>query len=430
MSASSANGRNLVPDNALLNHIFPRSPLASTVILSQTFEVCTFVAHLDATSPTDPHPVNVIVRLELPSKSPLRIVSALQQVATLAIPEAVPAVFQTGTAKAEDGREVEFFVSAYVDNAVTLETVWDDLTYHQQSDIMDAVLYAMTKLQKLDLAHEFVQQILKKADGGSGVFFKTTGEEGGVWPSNPNNLALGNREIGFFNDVPDLLTSIIGYNGVSEKLRLSPSRSEPSDDSNGIVMASTDEETPLVLLHIGSKELDSLQRQVVLCHNDLEPRNLLVRPVHVVGDDGSSVQRYDLAAIIDWEMAGFFPFAYEYAIKDGLLGLSNLSFSWYSLFKRRTAPLLPTELAQPSSYKSQILFIEAMDRIQRSEEQKQGRNVGTLFRERWFWREQLVPGPLLVSGWVRRPDASDVRAYRKADNELLEQEVLKELGLL
>ena len=436
MSVSSASGRDLAPDNALLNRIFPQSPPASITILSQTYEVCTFIAHTDATCPTEPLPGNVVVRLELPSKNPLRTVSALQQVAKLAIPEAVPAVFQTGTAKAEDGREVDFSVSAFVADVVTLETVWDGLNDDQRSDIMDTVLDAMRKLQALNLADESVQEILKA--GGSEVFSKTTGEEeGSVLSNNPNNMALlGNRGIGFFDDVHDLLAGIIAYNDVSEELTLSPSRSEPSDDNNGILMTSTDEEVPTVPLHIGPTELESLRRQAVLCHNDLEPRNLLVRPV-LLGD--GSVH-YDLAAIIDWEMAGFFPFAYEYAIKDALLGSSNTSFSWYSLFKQRTAALLPAvepPAQQPSSSSSsrssQTLFMEAMDRIQRlaSIKGQKGRNVGALFRERWIRREQLVPaGAFSVSGWVRRPDASGVRAYGKEDDELLEEEVLKELGLV
>ena len=429
MSVSS-DGRNLVPDNALLNRIFPQSTPASITILSQTYEVCTFIAHMDATTLTESLPGNVVVRLELPSKIPLRTVSALQQVATLAIPEVVPAVFQTGTAKAEDEREVDFSVSAFVADAVTLETVWDDLNDDQQSNIMDTVLDAMRKLQALDLADESVLEVLKA--GGSEVFSKTTGEEGGsVLSNDPNNIALlGNREIGFFNDVPSLLAGIIAYNDVSEELTLSSSRSEPSDDNNGILMTSTDEETPTVL-RIGRKELESLQRQAVLCHNDLEPRNLLVRPVHV--GDGSV--HYDLAAIIDWEMAGFFPFAYEYVTKDAFLGISNTYFGWYSLFKRRTAPLLPAvepSAQQSSSRSSQMLFMEAMDLIQRRVHTKgqKGENVGALFRERWIQREQLVPGAFPGSGWVRRPDASGVRVYRKEDNELLEEEVLKELGLL
>ena len=321
-------------------------------------------------------------------------------------------------------------------DAVTLETVWDDLNDDQRSHIMDTVLDAMKKLQALDLADESVQEILKA--GWSEVFSNTTGEGGGgggVLSNNPNNMALlGNREIGFFNDVPNLVAGIIAYNDVSEELTLSLSDSnEPSDNdnNNGIVMTSTDEEIPTVL-RIGREELESLQRQVVLCHNDLEPRNLLVRPVAL--GDGSV--HYDLAAIIDWEMAGFFPFTYEYVTKDAVLGISNTSFSWYSLFKRRTAALLPAvelQAQQSSSRSSQMLFMETMDRIQRhvSINGQKGRNVGALFRERWIQREQLVPaGAFLGSGWVKRPDGSGVRAYGKEDDGLLEEEVWKELGLL
>ena len=411
MSASSASGRNLAPDRALLNNIFPDYTPASITVVSQTYEACIFIAHMDTTRSTEPWPGNVVVRLELPSKLPLSRVSTLQRVAALAIPEAVPAVLNTGTAKADDGREVEFSVSAFVADAVTLETVWDDLTDHQQSNIMDTVVDAMRRLQRLDLALDSVQDILKP--GGS---LKTTAGEGGV---HPNSVALGNREIGFFNDVPGLLRGLIAYNGVSEKMTLTLGQ-------NGILLTSpTDEEIPRKPLRIRPRELESLHQQAVLCHNDLEPRNLLVRPVHVVQDDGSSAQRYDLAAIIFWEMAGFFPFAYEYYAKDALLGSSNTSFSWYSLFKTRTAPLFPLELAPASADGCQGLFLEAMDRIQGSKGQ-QPRDFAALFRERWFQREQLVPAE---SGWRRRPDASGVRAYRKEDYGSLEQEVLKEMGL-
>ena len=433
MSLSIAGGRDLVPDNALLNHIFRSSTPASIDILSQTYEVCTFIAYMDTTRPTAPFPRNVVVRLELPSKIPLRTVSALQKVATLAIPEVVPAVFQSGTAIAEDGREVEFSVTAFVDDAVTLETVWDDLDDDQQSTIMDTVLDAMTKLQALDLADESVQEILKA--GGSEAFSKTTGEEGGGFlSSKPNNMVLlGNREIGFFTDVPSLLAGIVAYNHVSAEMTLSPSASKRSGNINGILMTSTDDEFPRVL-NIGRKELELLHGQAVLCHNDLEPRNLLVRPSHVdvMGDDGSLVQNYDLAAIIDWEMAGFFPFAYEYVNKNFLLGVANLSFSWYSLFRRRTAALLPTTelLAHAPARLSQSSFMEAMDRIQRlvSAKSLEEGNVGALFREKWIQREQLMSaGAYSGSGWVRRHDASAVRAYSEEDDDLLEEEVLKDV---
>ena len=423
--------RNLHPDKTLLSRIFPDAEPASTTILSQTHQVCTFIAHADVSRDTGPaYPENVVVRLELPSMIPLRTVMAIQRVAELAIPEVVPAIYQNGTVLAEDGREIEFCVSEFVPDAVTLDTVWDDLTEKQQSDIMDAVLDAMTKLQSLDLADESVHEILDTC--GSGVSFKTTRREGGaVWPSDSAYLALGNREIGFYKNVADLLMGIIVYNGMSEHLTLNPGG---SGRGNGIVMALTGEENPVFPVRIRAQELESLQRQAVLCHNDLEPRNILVRPVDVTVDDNGSpsIQRYELAAIIDWEMAGFLPFAYEYVAKDAFLGCKNLSFSWYTLFKSRTAPLFPGEVGQSSlllSQRSQTLFMEAMDWIQRSKVPNR-RDVGALFRERWIQREQLVPGHWSGSGWVRRSDARDVRVYRKEDDEALEREVSNELGLL
>ena len=423
MSASSARGRDLAPDRALVNSIFPNYTPASITILSQTYEVCTFIAHMDTTRSTGKWPGKVVVRLELPSSLSLRTVSTLQRVAALAIPEAVPAVLHTGTAKADDGREFEFSVSAFVADAVTLETVWDDLTDRQQSNIMDSVVDAMRRLQKLDLAQDSVQDILKE-----GGILKTTAGEGGVSPSNPNSVALGNREIGFFNDVPGLLRGIIADNGVSKKVTLTLGQ-------NGILIATATDarRIPPKPLRIGPQDLELLQRQAVLCHNDLEPRNLLVRPVRVVRDDGSSAQGYDLAAIIDWEMAGFFPFAYEYYNKDALLGSSNISFSWYALFKDRTAPLFA--VGESSFNEPQRAFMEALDRIQPSIGQQPSKgprlgDVGALFRQRWIQREQLSPSPIAGFGWGRRRDASGVRRYGKKDNESLEQHVLKELGFL
>ncbi|KAL8725081.1 MAG: hypothetical protein Q9166_007575 [cf. Caloplaca sp. 2 TL-2023] len=408
---SIVSGKDLAPDKALLNCIFPRFKPATTTILSQTYEVCTFIAHTDATHQTGTLHEDVIVRLELP-KNRSRTVSALQQIATLAIPEAVPTILQIGTAKAEDGREIDFSISAFVADAVTLETVWDDLADDKQSNIMDSVLNAMRKLQALNLADESVQKIL---EARSTALLNTTGQ-GGDAVSKPN-IAYGSLDIGFFKDIPDLLTGIIAYNGVGKELTLS-SKNEPRE--NGVIIASTYEGIPEV--HIGRKELESLQQLAVFCHNDLEPRNILVRPVHL--DDGSVC--YELAAIIDWEMAGFFPFAYEYSVKDAHLGSSNTYFSWYALFKQRTAPLLP--VAQLSQ--SQMLFMQVMDLIKQLRFKQQKRNVGALFREKWFQRERLVPGAFLWSGWERGPDATAVRVYGKEDNKLLEEEILKELGFL
>jgi hypothetical protein len=68
---------------------------------------------------------------------------------------------------------------------------------------------------------------------------------------------------------------------------------------------------------------------------DLEPRNILIKR-----DDVSIGEKWAIAAIIDWEMAVFCPFAYEYGHKDKELGSANLSFSWHTLFEEQPRHLL------------------------------------------------------------------------------------------
>ena len=113
-------------------------------------------------------------------------------------------------------------------------------------------------------------------------------------------------------------------------------------------------------------DLNDLLHHVVFCHNDLEPRNILVRETSSA--EGKS-PRYELAAVIDWEMAGFYPFAYEYGLKDTVLGSSNLSFSWYSLFKERTSHLLPR-----AEYHTKL--IKALKMVDESKKRSMTRNVG------------------------------------------------------
>jgi thiamine kinase-like enzyme len=80
------------------------------------------------------------------------------------------------------------------------------------------------------------------------------------------------------------------------------------------------------MLKLGEIDLsieELAQQHIVFCHGDLEPRNILVQP----STSPHSLGSYEVAAIIDWEMAGFYSLGYEYVTKNSLLGLSNQSFS-------------------------------------------------------------------------------------------------------
>jgi uncharacterized protein YbcC (UPF0753/DUF2309 family) len=134
----------------------------------------------------------------------------------------------------------------------------------------------------------------------------------------------------------------------------------------------------------------------------------------------ASAGKYELAGVIDWEMAGFFLFAYEYGLKDTVLGSSNLSFSWYTMSKTRR-PIYCLE-------RSAIQFIKALQIIDKSRKRSMTPNVGIRVQAKWVQREQVEESSDLRRGWVRRADAKAPKGFTKDDQANLELEVLRELG--
>ena len=170
----------------------------------------------------------------------LRTIAAMQTIARLAIPDLVPTIERYGTTTTADGRNVDFSVSKFIHDTVTLESVWDDLEEEQQVRIVKELLDAVKKLHAISLSDSTVAQIFE----GTGFAL----------------LSSESRAI------------VIG--GHSEY-----------DDINPVLISSND--------------LQQLQNSVVLCHNDLEPRNILVHPKEL--DNGTT--SYFIAAFIDWEMS-------------------------------------------------------------------------------------------------------------------------------
>jgi hypothetical protein len=121
-------------------------------------------------------------------------------------------------------------------------------------------------------------------------------------------------------------------------------------------------------------------------------------------------------------MAGFYPFAYEYGLKDCQLGLENLSFSWYALFKERTAHLLPDGECHDK-------LMRALRIIDESKKRVMTRSVGVRLQQRWVARSGVERSMDGRCGWVRKAGLESRRDLNKEDTELLELEVLEELGI-
>ena len=114
---------------------------------------------------------------------------------------------------------------------------------------------------------------------------------------------------------------------------------------------------------------------------------------------------YELAAIIGWEMACFCPFAYEYGVKDIVLGSSNLSFQWYRLFKERAAHLLPQEECHTK-------LIKVISIIDESKKRSMMRNVGVRFQAKWVERQKIAMSVDARRGWSRKKSVMILRCSR------------------
>ncbi|KAJ5907806.1 hypothetical protein N7495_000488 [Penicillium taxi] len=95
-----------------------------------------------------------------------------------------------------------------------------------------------------------------------------------------------------WSDIKKLLEEILPKHGRP------PGRKLLEIDAGLLIQSEYDDIGQIDLSH---SDLDEIQHSVVFCHNDLKPRNLLIRK--------SSSGKYELAGVIDWEMAGFSPFA-------------------------------------------------------------------------------------------------------------------------
>jgi hypothetical protein len=321
----------------------------------------------------------------------------LQRLAHLRLPDLVSLPLRVGSTIAEDGKELAYSVTAYYDETMTLEEVWDTLDQAEQRRLMDSVVRSMQMLQKLDMECDKARQILAE--------ILHIPKDDTVDSLLPMDTFIGSLELGYFSDVKQFLGGILLANSPKS------SNCTLSESVGGIVIESTFDDVGRV--NFTRSDLDNLQQNVVFCHNDLEPRNLLVKQ--------SQSGVYELAAIIDWEMACFCPFAYEYGIKDTVLGSSNLSFQWYSLFKERAAPLLPQEECHTK-------LIKAIRVIDESKKRSMKRNVGVCFQAKWVKREKIEMSIETRRGWVRREGIKTIPPFTKGEQVQLELEVLKELG--
>lgn len=359
-------------------------------VLSNTWTVCTFRCR------------DEVIRMDCGDKN-LLVVAAMQRLGQLQLPNLVPPILHSGSSPLADDNKLTWFSCAFIEG-IDLERVWNSLSDVEQGEITKLIIDAMITLQTLDI-NTFRNELLQIPTLAPIASDKDT-------EASPpyRKVCVGNSSLGWFSDIKKLLQALAEKRGkwspgckvIESSELLSVASDFPDLGSIGFTVA----------------DLADLEDTAVFCHNDLEPRNIIVRRIK---EEGFGHRRFELAAIIDWELAGFVPFAYELGFKDSSLGSSNQWYSWYFQFKRLSRPLLPAGKAHDK-------FIRAMRIIDESRKRGMSRVVSVRVQIKWLERQRCIFSEDPRNGWARAPDTGPMIPWLKKDRESLELEVLKELG--
>jgi hypothetical protein len=312
--------------------------------------------------------MDLVVRLELFDEVPvLEVVTAIGRAANHQLPGLVPETYVCSNAITSDGREIEYTVSKFLTGTVNLASVWPRLRADQKETLVDAVVMAVKQVHQLKSSDPIVKGLLKRtpfihADGGT---------------------CIGGPRNGYSRNIREFLTHLVDRN----QLRRSPT-SDIVETADGVLIHSSLPELGQVLLT--HDDINTLDENIVLSHNDIEPRNISVKVV--LTEDGST--NYELVGIVDCHKAGFFPFAFETAHKDLSLGNENLFLDWYMLFKEKTRSMIPPGGASEK-------LIRAVRIITKSKCMQQKTSVMAEFRRRWLEKEELDLSDDVLEGWIR-----------------------------
>ncbi|KAJ6183722.1 hypothetical protein N7519_005023 [Penicillium mononematosum] len=282
---------------------------------------------------------------------------------------------QIGTATTIDTKKVNYLVTEYLTGTVLLENIWNTLDETNQLELVDSVVCAVDRLQKLGDIKNVYEHLTATP-----------------YISNDKKtpIAIGGPGIGYFPDIKNFLE------GILQKHERPPGCKLLGSDGGLSIQSEYDD--------IG---------QIDLSHSDLDELQHCVKII---------LWKIELAGVIDWEMAGFFPFAYEYGVKDTSLGCENLYFSWYTMFKGKASYLLPQTECHTK-------FIQAVRIIEKSKKKAMSRNVGVRVQATWIQREKVEESSDIREGWIRKAGEKS-QVFTKEDMQELENEVLKELGYI
>ncbi|KAH6624918.1 kinase-like domain-containing protein, partial [Chaetomium sp. MPI-SDFR-AT-0129] len=326
------------------------------------------------------------------------MVAAMQEIAATYIPGLVPETLQVGSASNEQGREFEVCVMEFVEG-ITLQEAWDKMTGEDRISVTADVVEALSKLHSVRLSDAKVQTILRRVlgEGGDEVL---------------ERAVIGGPSTGLLNDGPALLSAI----EERRKLKKPFYAIQPLEDPKGLVIESSFEDIGSTT--VSDADMEQWPKEAVFCHNDLTPRNLILQSSE---DPGGDIE-YKLVAIIDWELAGFYPPSYQLSLQDTYLSGGNQHLSFYLLLKERMKDTVP---ASPS----QVALLRAMELIFESQQRRllEGMNVPANIRKRFREMLRLSRDEHPYVGWKCDTEGGAFPELSRADAEQLEDDVIEEM---
>lgn len=399
-----ASPPDITPDECLLKQIFPAGQPENISIYNQNLDKCVF----KAVFPKDPgnlYPACVVrIERENEAGSPtFATIAALQQVAATVVPNLVPKTFLTGKATNSEGRAFEFSVMELVEGEL-LEDVWDRMSLGEQQSVVDDLVAAVAKLHSVRMSDKFVQEAMSNLfsdikDVRSQIFAKPG--------------AYGGPHTGLLTSGPAMLDAILATHKVKNPFC---AMSSPLD-SDDISIESYYKEFGTVT--ISAADMDEWPTEAVLCHNDLSPHNLILRSVEC--PNGQT--QYMLAGIIDWELAGFYPVAYELSLQDSYLGRANRHATFYMMLKDGMKTLVPRSSSQEKLLEVTELVFTSQQKLLSN-----GKNVGAQLRNRFLGRSKMVRDKDLYVGWTRDLQNGPFQDFSAAEFQRLLEQLIAERG--
>ncbi|KXH34250.1 hypothetical protein CNYM01_01055 [Colletotrichum nymphaeae SA-01] len=373
-----------------------------------------------------PSPINASVFVNI--TNPVGNVSTFdaagrcQEVARSWLPGLVPRVIRVGVYETDDG-DVDYVVIEHIPNTVTLDKVWSSLTPQSQDRIMGQLVTALETLQKEHgFSEKDIEEALRAVDLSGNIDYTAPVVLNG--PKTPEPIPLDQLPAW-----PPQFTSLKRVRLLLQRYanEFRPARrhlpattfTEHEDGSFCINFFGADH--PMDTQFLTCRDIQEIGKALVLCHMDLEPRNILVKLVEQpTSPDGKPEKELQLAGIVSWQKATFAPFSMERGLKDALLGCQfNSDYAWYRLFVERTKHLIPDRFSNANEH-----VLAAMVSMRFAARALDCNYTTTAHQQQFYAMEKITMTSNRKDGWVRMPGAQDHESpsdleYREMGNGLV-----------